>query len=241
MNRVGMKKKKSRFKRMLKFKIPSRLPIFTIVGLMIFGILYAGNLFAQNAVLKMKMEEYEKEEKLTPTTTPTATPTETAPTLLEITKKIYKQVTPTPTAIIYTPPPTIYVTATPQSPATYRILSLSELANMNGANSQTISDAYTAYNTFLQTSNLQYKTYEQQRELFTSLITVQIQKSLDQQKALLQQQIDAMSQQTQNYNQIYEEYQECLNNKITVINSNPFLSESTRLSRIEKAKQDCAN
>ena len=139
---------------------------------------------------------------------------------------------------------------------TYSTLSLSELVNMNGANNQAIAAVYDAYNTFLQTPNLQYMTPPQQQQIFTPILTAAIQKSLDLQKAKLQQQIDAMNQQlnaidqqqysnppssTQYYNQPSGNYQNCLNDKVASINSNPFLSESIRLSRIEKAKQDCAN
>ena len=132
---------------------------------------------------------------------------------------------------------------------TYRILSLSELVNTNGANTQALAAAYEAYNTFLQTPNLQFMTPAQQQQIFTPILTAAIQKSLDQQKAQLQQQIDTINQQlysnpptsSQYYSQSSQAYQSCLNNKVASINNNPYLSESIRLSRIEKAKQDCAN
>lgn len=173
----------------------------------------------------------------TPSPSPEATPTpktSTAPVV------IYKEPSPVPTTT-----PAIsavnVVSPTPQSPTTYRTLTLPELVNMNGANNEAISAAYSAYNTFLQTPNLQYMDFSQQRAVFTPLLTAAIQKSLDQYKSQLQAEIDALDQQTQEINQINAVYEECVNNKIATINNNPYLSESARLSQIEKAKQECAN
>ena len=163
-----------------------------------------------------------------PTLTPTLTP---KPTLRPIVPT--KAPTPTPIVIIIenTPIPT---------KITYRILSLSELANLNGANSEVLAAAYEAYNTFLQTPNLQDMDFNQQREIFNPIATAAIQKLVDKQKAEIEGKINALGQQTQYYNQINERYEECLNQKIATINSNPYLSESSRLSQIERAKQECA-
>lgn len=100
-----MKKKRSKPKRRLKFKMPSGFKLISAIAFLIAGILYTGNLFAQNSILKMEMKEYQEKEELTPTTFPTET-VEPESELLKVTKKNYKQVTPTLTTIFYTPPPT---------------------------------------------------------------------------------------------------------------------------------------
>lgn len=135
------------------------------------------------------------------------------------------------------------------TPRTYRILSLQELGNMNGANSETIKAAQSAYNIFLQTPNLIFLSPDEQIRLFTTIVTAEIQKAIDEEKKQLQAELDWYNQQlynmqqsstpTQNY--IQSNYQPCLDQKVASINNNPYLSESMRLSRIEKAKQDCAN
>lgn len=132
---------------------------------------------------------------------------------------------------------------------TYRILSLSELANMNGVNAQLTAAMYDAYNTFLKTPNLQYLTPAQQQEIFNPIASAAVQRLVDQQKAQLQQQLSDINQElyslpqpsSQSNNQSSTNYQTCLNNKITVINNNPYLSESSRQLQIAKAQQDCAN
>lgn len=134
------------------------------------------------------------------------------------------------------------------STQTYRTLSLSELVNTIGANGEALAAAYSAYNTFLQTPNLEYMTPAQQQEIFMPLLTASIQKSVGDQ-ALLQTQINSLNQQlysnppiqSQAYNQPSVAYQTCVNNKTASINNNPWLSESQRLGQIERAKQDCAN
>lgn len=137
---------------------------------------------------------------------------------------------------------------------TYLILALSQLTNMNGANSQAVSAAYDAYNTFLQTPNLEYMTPAQQQNIFTPILTSVIQKlanqrldQLHQQENSLQQQLNSLptvtpaqyyqpSQSTQT-----SSMQTCINNKIATINNNPFLNESQREAEVANAPQACAN
>ena len=51
-----MKKKRSKPKRRLKFKMPSGFKLISAIAFLIAGILYTGNLFAQNSILKMEMK-----------------------------------------------------------------------------------------------------------------------------------------------------------------------------------------
>jgi len=142
-----------------------------------------------------------------------------------------------------TPTPTVAVIQT------YSILSLSQLVNMNGANSQSVSAAYDAYNTFLRTPNLAYMTPAQQQALFAPILTAAVQNVVNQQKAQLQEQLNTVNQQyssptptlTQNSNQTPNVLQTCINNKIATINSNPYLSESSREAEVANAPQACAN
>ena len=112
----------------------------------------------------------------------------------------------------------------------------------------TIQDAYN--NVFLQTPNLIYLTPEQQIQLFERIVTPYIQNLANQvvQQQLIekQQELIRKQQELDQLNSISipannSAYQECLNKKVTSINSNPYLSESGRLSQIERAKYDCAN
>ena len=132
---------------------------------------------------------------------------------------------------------------------TYRILSLSELVNLNGANSDALSSAYSAYNIFLQTSDLIYLSPTEQQQVFVPILEGEINKSLNQQKTQLQYQIDTMeqainnlnnSQQSVNNTQVSEAYQSCVVSKIEVINNNPFLSESSRQAQVSSAYQECS-
>lgn len=151
-------------------------------------------------------------------------------------------------------PSLVLPTATPiQSPIVqiYRILSLSELVNMNGAEAAAITAAQAAYNQFLQIANLQYMSPTQQQQIFTPLLTSAIQNSLNQQKEQLlnaiqqrQMEIDRLNQQaqqTQNNNQSAQNIQICFDNKATSINKNPYLSEGNRQAQLNKAYQDCVN
>lgn len=168
-----------------------------------------------------------------PTATPIFTPT---PTL-----------TPSSNSVVeFIPQQTI-----PTSQPTYRILTLSELGTLPTNNPPlmaTIQDAYN--NVFLQTPNLVYLTPEQQIQLFLGIVTPYIQNLANQvaQQQLIDKQQELIQKQ-QELNQLNSipipssnnAYQECLNKKITSINSNPYLSESGRLGQIERAKYDCAN
>ena len=163
--------------------------------------------------------------------------------------------TPSPETLglkLYPPLPSPTSTSgvkTIENPVTYRILTLPELVNMNGANSEGIIAAQSAYNIFLQTPNLIYLTPAEQINLFKPILEAEIQKGLDKRKQELQNQIEwyeqnmPTSQPLQYYNNTPSNsaYQKCVDEKVASINNNPYLSESIRLSRIEKAKQDCAN
>jgi len=106
-----------------------------------------------------------------------------------------------------------------------------------------------AYSEFLQTPNLIHLTSQQQSQLYEGIAKRHIKILIDQQKAQLQQQLNDINQKlyslpqpsSQSNSQSSANYQTCLNNKIATINNNPYISESTRLLQIEKAKQDCAN
>lgn len=174
-------------------------------------------------------------ESASPSPSITPAPAPKVKTKLEITPALEPAPVPEPVPALTPQPPQV------QSPQIYRILTLSELVNMNGANSQLVSAAYEAYNQFIQIPNLQYKTPAQQQEIFVPLVTALIEKIVDQQKTEVQNKIDALNQEMQDYNNTVEKYNSCLNNKVSSINSNPYLSESIRLARIEKAKRDCAN
>ena len=147
-----------------------------------------------------------------------------------------------------TPTPVVIPTAAPTSMVQiYNILSLPELVNMNGANALSVGAAQSAYNTFLQTPNLQYMTPVQQHNLFgpmlDSAVKSAILNSLNQQKDQLDKEIQQKLNQSNSLPipSSNNSYQTCLNNKVASINDNPFLSESSRLGQIERAKYDCAN
>lgn len=151
---------------------------------------------------------------------------------------------------LYSPPPTYTSEVnTIESPTTYRILTLPELGNMNGANSELIVAVQSAYSIFLRTPNLIYLNPSEQINLFKSIAEAEIKRGLDEKKQELQNQIEWYEQNTPTYQplQYYNntpsnsEYQKCVDEKVAVINNNPYLSESNRLAQVEKAKQDCAN
>lgn len=192
----------------------------------------------------------------TPTATPSAVVSESAtppasPTLTpSITSKphpisVQKAIEPIPTIIPYTAPQNPI-----QYPQTYRTLTLAELGTLPTNNQPLMDTIQSAYNEFLRTPNLSYLTPQQQSQLFERMVTTYIQRlvdqQIDQQKMDLQEKIIQKQQELNQLNSIpipssNNAYQTCLDNKIATINSNPYLSESSRLSQIERAKYDCAN
>lgn len=163
--------------------------------------------------------------------------------------------TPSPETLglkLYSPLPSPTYTSgvnTIENPATYRILTLPELGNMNGANTELIIAVKSAYSIFLRTPNLIYLNPTEQINLFKSIAEAEIKKGLDEKKQELQNQIEWYEQNMPtsqpllyyNYTPSNSAYQKCVDEKVAVINNNPYLSESNRLAQVEKAKQDCAN
>lgn len=175
--------------------------------------------------------------ELTPT--PSATPIlhSGTKTIIQVPSLVLSTNTPTPTIMTI---------------QTYSILSLVQLVNMNGATAPAILAAQSAYNIFLQTPNLQYMTPSQQQQLFTPLLTTALQNSINQQKAQLQSELQQEqtviyqptpqpTQSTQNNNQMSQAIQACVNNKTASINSNPYLSESSRQAELANVYQTCVS
>lgn len=220
-------------------KIITFVPIEIVVLLLIIAIPAIGLTVLSNKVSK----NFTKTTQSSPSSTPVANPTAST------------SFTPSPEILglkLYSPLPSPTYTSeanTIENPVTYRILTLTELVNMNGANSEAIIAAQSAYNIFLQTPNLIYLTPVEQINLFKPILEAEIKKSLDKRKQELQSQIEWYEQNTPPSQpfQYYDNtpsnsaYQECVDEKVVVINNNPYLSESSRLAQIEKAKQDCAN
>jgi len=139
----------------------------------------------------------------------------------------------------------------PTTTQTYSILSLAQLVNMNGASALSIAAAQSAYNLFLQTPKLQFMSPTQQQQIFAPLLNTAIQSSIKAQlQNTLQQkqaELDTLNQQaqptqaSQNNSQSSQALQVCINNRIATINSNPFLSESSRQAQVANASQYCIN
>lgn len=153
------------------------------------------------------------------------------------------------------PIPTIIPSSAPQNPIkyppTYRTLALYELGTLPTNNQPLMDTIQSAYSEFLQTPNLSYLTPDQQRQLFERIATNYIKRLVDQQTIAAQQQLiqkqqeldqlNSIAMPTSNGNSTNNNYQTCLDNKVASINKNPYLSESSRLGQIERAKYDCAS
>lgn len=173
---------------------------------------------------------------------PSASPT-LAPSVTSKPKQpifVQKEIEPIPTII----PSTIQKNPI-QYPPTYRTLTLTELVNLNGANSTAITAAQNAYNIFVRTSNLIYMSPAEQSNLYKPILEAEINRLLDEEKKRLQSQSDWYDQQTsilqqqEQQNQANNAAQECLDNKLASINNNPYLSASSKQAQVNKAYQDC--
>lgn len=149
--------------------------------------------------------------------------------------------------------PALTPTLTPQNktqtPQTYPILSLNELATNYD---QIKQYAYAIYDEFIKTPNLQYLTPDQQKDLFQQKSELYFKQLADQKLAALKEELNRKNEELNRLdaiptpnsqlavyvNQEVEAALANLKEEFNSVNSNPFISESTRKGSIDRAYQD---